>query len=112
LLPFREKRRYRRFALRYPVHILLRSADHISEGDAVSKDVSLGGLLLETSMPMAENTTLNFVISLQDPELPSVDLLGEGKVVRVEPYGNEGKFAVAVECANPITQIQPYFPAG
>jgi len=112
LLPFREKRRYRRFALRYPVHLLVRSLDHISEGDAVSWDVSLGGLLLETSMPIAECTTLNFVISLQDPELPSVDLFGEGKVVRVEPRGSEGKFAIAVECADPITQIQPYFHAG
>lgn len=112
MLPFREKRRYRRFELRYPVHILVRSSDHVSEGDAVSKDVSLGGLLLETSMQIAESTTLNFVIRLQDAELPSVDLFGEGKVVRVEPRGNEGKFAIAVECATPITQIQPYFPAG
>jgi len=39
----RQKRKYRRFKLRYPAHVKF-SGDLVSEVDAVSRDVSVGGL--------------------------------------------------------------------
>jgi PilZ domain len=108
--PSRQERRYRRFKLRYPVHLLFRSGELVSEVDAVSRDVSIGGLLVESPVPIPMRTAVNFIISLRARTSRPVDLTGEGKVVRVEPSGPQAEFAVALECKKPITQIEPYLP--
>jgi hypothetical protein len=108
---FQEKRRYRRFKLQYPVHVLFRSQDLIATVDALSRDVSAGGLLLEAPTLIPPHSAVSFVISLHGPMLPAVELTGEGEVVRVEPGAAVDRFVIAVECKNPITQIQPYLPS-
>jgi hypothetical protein len=105
------ERRYRRFKLRYPVQLLFRSGELISEVDAVSRDVSIGGLLVESPMPIPQHTAVNFVISLRGRTFRPVELMGEGKVVRVGPSRATAEFAIALECKKPITQIEPYLPA-
>jgi hypothetical protein len=46
----RQKRKFRRFKLRYPVHVKFRSGELASELDTVSGNVSVGGLLLRGSL--------------------------------------------------------------
>jgi len=110
-LPPPHERRYRRFKLRYPVHLLFRSGELISEVDAVSRDVSIGGLLVECSVPIPQHTAVDFVISLRVRTLRPVELMGEGRVVRVERSRTQAEFAVAIECKHPISQIEAYLPA-
>lgn len=110
-LPSPQERRYRRFKLRYPVHLLFRSGELASEADAVSQDVSIGGLLLTCPILIPEHSAVSFVISLRGRMLHPVELVGEGKVVRVEPGASGAEFAIAVECSKPITQIEHYLPA-
>jgi len=110
-LPPPHERRYRRFKLRYPVHLLFHSSELISEVDAVSRDVSIGGLLLDCPMLIPQQSAVDFVISLRARTLRPVELVGEGRVVRVESSSAEAEYRIAVECKNPITQIEAYLPA-
>jgi len=109
-LPSPQERRYRRFKLRCPVHLAFRSGELTSEADAVSQDVSIGGLLLTCPILVPEHSAVSFVISLRGRMLRPVELMGDGKVVRVEPGASELEFVIAVECNNPITQIELYLP--
>lgn len=104
-------RRYRRFKMRFPVDLVIRCGDQTSEIEAVSRDVCIGGVLLECPLPVPPQSTVNFVISLQAPTLRPVRLVGDGKVVRVEPTKVPGEFAIALECAKPIAEIETYFPS-
>jgi hypothetical protein len=109
--PSPHERRYRRFKLRYPVHLLFRSGELISEVDGVSRDASIGGLLVESPVPIPQHRAVNFVISLTGRTVRPVELIGEGRVVRVERSEAAGEFTVAIECNKPITQIEAYLPA-
>lgn len=104
-------RRYRRFTLRYPVHLLFRSDELTSEVEAVSRNICIAGLLLECPVRIPQHSAVNFVISVQTPTLRPLELVGEGKVVRVEETRVSGEFAVAVDCKEPIADIEAYFPA-
>jgi len=77
----------------------------------MSHDVSIGGLLLECPMLIPQHTAVNFVISLGSRRLRPVELMGEGRVVRVESRQTQADFAIAIECKNPISQIEAYLPA-
>lgn len=103
-------RRYRHFKLKFPVHLLFRFGEQTSEVGAVTRDVCIGGLLLESSVRIPQRSTVNFVISMQASTLRPVELVGEGKVTRVETTGVPGEFAVALECGKPITEIEAYYP--
>ena len=102
-------RRYRRFKLNYPVHLLFRFGEQTSEVEAVTRDVCIGGLLLESPVRIPQQSRVNFVITLKMPTSRPVELVGEGRVIRVEPTV-PGEFAVAVECERAITEIEAYFP--
>ena len=104
----RHERRYRRFKLRYPVQLLYHSGNVAGDVAAVSRNISRGGLLLESPEMVPLSSTISFVISLSGRKLRPVRLTGEGKVVRVEPSAGKMEFMIAVECTNPITQIAPY----
>ena len=62
-------------------------------------------------MAIPQHSTVNFVISLSGRTVRPVELIGEGRVVRVEHAKAAPKFMVAIECSKPITQIEPYLPA-
>lgn len=93
------------------MHLLFRSAELTSAVEAVSRNVCIGGLLVECPVRIPEHSLVNFVINVQTPTFRPVELLGEGKVVRVEETGVPREFGVALECKKPITQIEAYFPA-
>jgi hypothetical protein len=106
---YAQERKYRRFNLRYPVHVKFRSGDLMSELDAVSRNVSLGGMLLETGSRIPERVSVSFVMTLQGGRIVRpIELAGEGQVVRVESNAAPAAYAIAVQCKNPITQIEPY----
>jgi hypothetical protein len=102
-----QERRYRRFNLSYPVRVSFRSGELVSEIGAVTRNVSIGGLLLETAAPIPENSPVSFVITMLGGEIiRPIELVGEGEVVRIGGGAREGEFAIAVKCDSPITQME------
>ena len=101
-----QKRKYRRFNLRYPAHVKV-SSELVSEVDTVSRNVSVGGLLLEAPLQIPEFSSVSFVLILRSRQfdLP-VELAGEGEVVRVEPIRPEGGFGIAVKCTSPMRKLE------
>ena len=107
-----QERKYRRFSLQYPVVLKVRSADLIVEFEAVSRNISICGLLLETSSMIPQHTPVSFIVSVEGCGFTRpIQFVGEGKVVRVDPKLAEERFAIAVECARPITQVGHYLRA-
>ena len=103
-----QKRKYRRFNLRYPAHVKV-SSELVSEVDTVSRNVSVGGLLLEAPLPIPEFSSVSFVLILRSRQfdLP-IELAGEGEVVRVEPIGPEAGFGIAVKCTSPMRKLESF----
>ncbi|MGA8489105.1 MAG: PilZ domain-containing protein [Terriglobales bacterium] len=102
-----QERKYRRFQLQYPVRLKVRDADF--EVAAVSKNISICGLLVETSAMIPQYTPVSFIVTVEVAALGRpIQFVGEGKVVRVDPKAKHEQFAIAVECARPITQIGHY----
>jgi hypothetical protein len=107
-----QERRYRRFSLQYPVRLKVHSADLMVEFEATSRNISICGLLLETSSMIPQHTPVSFIVTVQGTEIGHpIQFVGEGKVVRVDPKAAEAAFDIAVECTRPITQIDHYLEA-
>ena len=101
------ERKYRRFSLRYPVLVKFASQDSTEELQAVSENVSIGGMLLIAPSSIPQFSSVTFTLTVQDEHvIRPIQLVGEGRVVRVES-STEGKdFAIAVECVHPITELE------
>jgi hypothetical protein len=107
--PDRQERKYPRFKLRYPVHGKFYSGKAVSEFDAVSRNVSIGGLLLETTSEIPRHSPVTFTMTIQGAGIiHPIRLAGESEVVRVEPSGPGAWFAIALACKHPIAQIENY----
>src|ERR1019366_2550230 len=105
----RQERKYRRFKLRYPVHVEFHSSEPVSQVDTISGNVSAGGLLLKAPLLIPQGSSVSFVMILRGSQfVRPIELAGEGEVVRVEPGGPEAGFGIAVKCATPIRQIEHY----
>jgi hypothetical protein len=105
-----KERRYRRFSLQYPVRVKVQITDSIIEFEAVSRNISVGGLLLETSSVIPQHSPVSFIVTVQGAQVVHpIQFAGEGNVVRVDP--KESAFAIAVECKRPITQIDNHLAA-
>jgi len=103
------ERKYRRYSLKYPVHLQFSSGNVLSELDAVSVNVSVGGMLLESSSTIPKDTGLTFVMTLKGGRiLRPIELVGKGHVVRVENVGVASGFAIAVQCDSPIAEIDTH----
>lgn len=102
-----ERRRYPRFNLRCPVHVSVIFGVTVSRVDAFSRNVSIGGLLLEAPATIAPHSLVSFVITLQGARMVHpIDLAGEGEIVRVEAGGSPSEFLIALKCTRPVSQIQ------
>jgi len=105
----RQERKYRRFKLTYPVHVKFRSGELVSEVDAVSRNVSVGGLLIEAPLLIPQYSSVSFVLILRGPPIiRPIELAGEGEVLRVEPSEPEAGFRIAVKYTSPITQLEGF----
>ena len=73
---------------------------------SVSKNVSTGGILLRTTSLVPLHTAVALTMQLRGAlyERP-VQLVAEGEVVRVERSDPSGEFAIAVECRDPMTEL-------
>jgi hypothetical protein len=103
------ERKYRRFNLSYPVRLMFQSGGSGSQVDAISRNICIGGLLLETASWVPEDSDVSFVLTIEGPkQVQPIELVGQGNVVRVEKTPEA--VMVAVECKNPIAQLENYFP--
>ena len=110
--PYPRERRYRRFDLQFPVHVAFPSAGKVRELDAISRNVSIGGLLLKANDSLPPETQVSLTIEAKGPRLRRpVRLVGEGQVVRVERLEPGAGFAIAIECKRPIAEIENHLPA-
>ena len=109
--PHPHERKYRRFSLCYPVHVKFHFGDSVCELQAVCKNVSIGGFLLETASPIPQHCPVSFIMTLHGgPVIRPIQVAGEGEVVRVEPHRPDARFAIAVKCKRPISQMQHALP--
>jgi hypothetical protein len=100
------ERRYRRFPLQLPVSLKFTSGTDIQELPAISKNVSVGGMLLEATSAIPQDSSISFTLTVnKQSALRPIRLVGHGKVVRVESP-ETGKFTIAVECSRPISELE------
>jgi hypothetical protein len=101
-----ERRKHRRFNLRCPVHGTFSCGNSTSDFDAVSRNVSIGGLLMETASEIPLHSLVSFTTTVQDDMVVHPIVLGgEGGVVRLEPAEAGVWSAIAVACTQPIAQL-------
>jgi|SRR6266853_526180 len=106
-----QKREYRRFCSRHQVLVKYHAGHSVSELQAFSKNVSMGGLLLETDSRIPQRCPVSFVMTVNSgPVIRPIQFVGEGEVVRVEPDAAGAGFAIAVKCKRPISQLEHYLP--
>ena len=105
----RQERKHPRFHLECPVYLKFQAAGSVTEVETISKNVSIGGLLVTSTAMIPQHTTVTFIISVQREQLVHpIYLAGEGEIVRVENRGTT--FAIAVKCKIPITQLEECLP--
>ena len=105
--PYQKERRHRRFDLQFPVCLTFRSEGEVRELQTISRNVSVGGLLLSARDRVPPHTRVNLSIDVRSPwSRRPVRLRGEGEVVRVEVLGPGAGFAIAVECKHSITEME------
>ena len=110
--PYQPERMHRRFSIRYPVQVNFPLGNALSGLQAVSKNVSIGGVLLEADSPIPQHCDVSFIITVRQHHIVGpIQLVGEGEVVRVEPHLSGAGFAIAVRCKHPISQLEDYLPA-
>jgi hypothetical protein len=108
----RRGRSYRRFRLEFPVRLKFRNGSSTTEIDTVSKDLSVGGLLVRSTQPIPEHTLVSFVLSVHGSQsLRPVYLVGDGEVVRVETTTVDVPFVLAIRCDAPVTELEEYLPS-
>ena len=103
LYPGRPERKHRRFLASYPVELKVDFDGTVSDLQAITHDVSVGGLLLVTASPVPKHCPVDFVMTLHGGQLiRPIRVVGQGEVVRVEPLGPGAGFAVAIKCKREI----------
>lgn len=101
------KRRYRRFDLQLPVRLSFPAGGHVREVQTTSKNVSVGGMLVQAGDAIPLHSQVNLTMDVRiSGSRRRVRLKSEGEVIRVEPAGPDGAFAIAIECKRPIKEIE------
>jgi hypothetical protein len=100
------ERRYRRFKLQFPVCLSFPSGV-VRELVGVSKNVSVGGILLRAGDRVPPHTLVSLTMEVRGPwSRHPTRLVGNGEVVRVENLGPGSGFAIAIECNQTITEMK------
>ncbi len=103
----RKERKHRRFDLQFPVLLSFPTRGAVREIAGISRNISIGGLLLRVDDPVPVRTRVSLTMAVEDPRLRHpIRLLGKGKVVRVERLESGTGFAVAIECKRPLTEVE------
>lgn len=102
-----QERTFRRFNFEHFVHVRFPSGTVTAEVDAVTRNISLGGLLLESTCLVPHRSPVEFTITVRGGSTSRpIQLKGAGEVVRVGPGESTNRFGIAVACKQPLTQIQ------
>jgi hypothetical protein len=110
--PLQCERRFQRFNLQCEVRLKFRADDDFKEIAATSRNVSVGGFLLNSTSKLPLYTEVSFFITVRSSCLVRpVHLTGTGQIVRLHPVASGTSFAIAVECTTPIVQMEHYLPA-
>jgi PilZ domain-containing protein len=98
-------RKYRRFDLRCAVFLRFSAALVTRELEGISKDVSVGGVLLNSGDQVPLHTRVSLQLEVVGPRFRHpVRLTGEGEVVRVEFLNPALGYAIAIECSCPMIE--------
>jgi hypothetical protein len=107
----RRDRRYHRFKLAFPVRLNFLLGVANVQIDSVSKNLSIGDLLVRSTVLIPTHTELSFTLSVYGKgAVRPIYLVGQGEVVRVCADESEGNFLVAIECKVPVTELEEYLP--
>ena len=106
---YAKQRRHRRFALRVPVRVTFSQQGILQKIATISRNVSVGGLLLETVDPIPLRASVSLKMNLHSLSGRAILLAAEGRVVRVESSARDATFAIAIECKRPITEMTNRF---
>lgn len=98
-LHFSGVRKHRRFDLQFPVFLRFPTGEVACELEGISKNVSLGGMLVKTGdeIPIRTKVVLRMEVVSPRSRRP-VRLAGEGEVVRVEALEGGAAYGIAVKC--------------
>jgi PilZ domain len=108
-----QERKHPRFPLDYPVQLKFRGDGERQELEAMSNNISTGGVLLQAQSPVPLNCEVEFVMTIQRSNTHKpIRLKGAGRVVRVEQHLSGRGFGIAIECDHPIhwilRQVRPF----
>ena len=107
-----QERKFQRFNLSYPVRVRFPSGSSMVEVEIVSRNISIGGLLLESTCMIPHGSAVEFTITLTGlPISRLIKLGGAGEIVRLEPSAAKDRFRIAIACAQPICRIEDYLSA-
>lgn len=99
-----QRRTSPRFPLRYHAYVEYSLDGAVSRLECVTKNVGLGGVLLEAPALIPVNCPLEFVITAVGERMTrQIEFRGRGEVVRVQPDPPGSGFVIAVRCAEPIS---------
>ncbi len=100
-------RRYPRFSLRFPVQLKFGTEPSAHEIAATTRNVSAGGVLLETEQSIPERCPVRFIMTMEGGSLSRpIRLDGEGVVVRVESQSHGKRFNIAIQCGKPLSELR------
>ena len=103
LYPGRPERKHRRFLASYPVELRVHSEGKAFDLQAITQNVSIGGLLLVNATPVPKHSPVDFVMTLHGGQLIRlIRVVGQGEVLRVDPLGPGAGFVVAIKCKREI----------
>jgi hypothetical protein len=100
------ERQFRRFKLTYHVRVNFHSENMLGGVDGITRNIGLGGLLLESDCLIPHLSPVDFTIMISGGTVSRpVILAGVGDVVRVEPCKSKDRYCIAVTCRRPVTLL-------
>ena len=91
--------------MRYPVQVTFGAGNALFKLDAISSNISLGGMLLEAAASIPQHHCVSFTVAVPENDLVgAIQLAGEGQIVRESHQSGKG-FSIAVECNVPISKL-------
>jgi len=102
-----QTRKYRRYRLQAPVKVSFPLGDSVLELSAVTRDVSEGGMLVESNVPLPRDSHVFLSMNVQSrDEERTVFLQGHGAVVRVEQ--ERSNYVIALRCTRPLCEVESH----
>jgi PilZ domain len=102
-MSFLPRRSNTRFGLRYSIRLKFISSGRTFRLDAITRNVSIGGLLLESPSRIPKACPVTFTITAERTQMiPPLVFAGKGEVVRIDPDPRGAGYLVALKYARPI----------